>query len=288
MNLINIVKENLIKTYLGSFDIKPLEPNRFVISIVGSEHQYFKVDVFLKNSVRLKISVKPEKYGTFFVNNIGKASLSQKEAFCAMWDNLTNGVLSIKVNNEILTKERFLNYSEVWNEFELNLSVFPLEDSETEPKEIIVAEYVLSIYAMIFSLISFEIEGFSEGKEIKVISTKHERNTLNRQICLEAKGYKCSVCNILLEDIYGPIAKRFIEVHHSNPVADMDDNYVVKPIKELFPVCPNCHAMLHRKNPPYSIDELRKIVSQNNDTSTNYALVAEPDIQYNINTYENN
>ena len=288
MNLINIVKENLIKTYLGSFDIKPLEPNRFVISIVGSEHQYFKVDVFLKNSVRLKISVKPEKYGTFFVNNIGKASLSQKEAFCAMWDNLTNGVLSIKVNNEILTKERFLNYSEVWNEFELNLSVFPLEDSETEPKEIIVAEYVLSIYAMIFSLISFEIEGFSEGKEIKVMSTKHERNTLNRQICLEAKGYKCSVCNILLEDIYGPIAKRFIEVHHSNPVADMDDNYVVKPIKELFPVCPNCHAMLHRKNPPYSIDELRKIVSQNNDTSTNYALVAEPDIQYNINTYENN
>ena len=287
MNLINIVKENLIKTYLGSFDIKPLEPNRFVISIVGSEHQYFKVEVYLKNSVRLKISVKPEKYGAFFVNNIGKASLSQKEAFCAMWDNLTNGMLSIKVNNEILTKERFLNYSEVWNEFELNLSVFPLEDSETEPKEIIVAEYVLSIYAMIFSLISFEIEGFSEGKEIKVISTKHERNTLNRQICLEAKGYKCSVCNILLEDIYGPIAKRFIEVHHSNPIADMDDNYVVKPIKELFPVCPNCHAMLHRKNPPYSIDELKELISHK-VYNHQYALSAEPIVEYNRNSDENN
>ena len=287
MNLIDIVKENLIKTYLGSFDIKSLEPNRFVISIVGSEHQYFKVDVFLKNSVRLKISVKPEKYGTFFVNNIGNASLSQKEAFCAMWDNLTNGVLSIKVNNEILTKERFLNYSKVWNEFELNLSVFPLEDSETEPKEIIVAEYVLSIYAMIFSLISFEIEGFSEGKEIKVISTKHERNTLNRQICLEAKGYKCSVCNILLEDIYGPIAKRFIEVHHSNPVADMDDNYVVKPIKELFPVCPNCHAMLHRKNPPYTIDELKEFISHKG-YNHQYPLSAEPIVEYNRNSDENN
>lgn len=288
MNLLEVVKDSLIKTYLGSFDFQTIEPNRFIISIVGSEQEYFKVEVYLRNNSRLKITVKPEKYGASLVTNMGFASSANKEAFCKIWESLSSNDLTVKINNEIFTKERFLDFNDIWREFELNYSVFPLDDSENEPKEKIVAEYVLSIYAMIFSLISFEIEGFTEGKEYKVLSSKHERNPLNRRICLDAKGYKCSVCGILMEDIYGSIAKRFIEVHHSNPVADMDENYVVKPIKELHPVCPNCHAMLHRKKPPYTIDELRKIVSQNNDTSTNYALVAEPDIQYNINTYENN
>lgn len=37
----------------------------------------------------------------------------------------------------------------------------------------------------------------------------------------------------------------------------------IDPISDLRPVCPNCHAMLHKKNPPYTIDELREIIHQN-------------------------
>ncbi|TXQ76122.1 HNH endonuclease [Escherichia coli] len=27
----------------------------------------------------------------------------------------------------------------------------------------------------------------------------------------------------------------------------------------LLPVCPNCHAMLHRRQPPFTPEELRKV-----------------------------
>ena len=43
----------------------------------------------------------------------------------------------------------------------------------------------------------------------------------------------------------------------------MAEGYIVDPIKDLFPVCPNCHSMLHKIDPPYSIEELKKIINEN-------------------------
>ena len=31
---------------------------------------------------------------------------------------------------------------------------------------------------------------------------------------------------------------------------------LVVDIEDLRPVCPNCHAMIHRKNPPFTIEEI--------------------------------
>jgi 5-methylcytosine-specific restriction protein A len=45
------------------------------------------------------------------------------------------------------------------------------------------------------------------------------------------------------------------------PVAAIDAKYNVHPIKDLAPVCPNCHAMLHKKDPPYTVAELRALMS---------------------------
>jgi len=39
-------------------------------------------------------------------------------------------------------------------------------------------------------------------------------------------------------------------------------NYKVDPINDLCPVCPNCHAMLHRRSPPLSIDELKQLLKR--------------------------
>jgi 5-methylcytosine-specific restriction protein A len=43
-------------------------------------------------------------------------------------------------------------------------------------------------------------------------------------------------------------------------LAEIRSTYVVDPVNDLKPVCPNCHAMLHRRTPPYSIDELRALL----------------------------
>ena len=105
-----------------------------------------------------------------------------------------------------------------------------------------------------------ETEYFKEeGGAYETTDIKYERNPINREICLRSKGFRCSVCGVNLEDEYGDIAHGFIEVHHTTPVSSYGGARLINPLAELFPVCPNCHSMLHRKTPPYSIEELRSI-----------------------------
>ncbi|RME44545.1 MAG: HNH endonuclease, partial [Chloroflexi bacterium] len=58
---------------------------------------------------------------------------------------------------------------------------------------------------------------------------------------------------------YGELGKGFIHVHHVIPLSEIDSRYEVDPINDLCPVCPNCHAMIHREEPPLTIKQLREI-----------------------------
>ena len=101
-----------------------------------------------------------------------------------------------------------------------------------------------------------------EGAKKEVVVNSYERNPIARKKCLEHFGYNCSVCNINFEKVYGIIGKNFIHVHHLKQISNIQKEYEVNPIKDLVPVCPNCHAMLHKRNPPYSIKELKDITKQ--------------------------
>lgn len=118
-------------------------------------------------------------------------------------------------------------------------------------------------YILLFSnYVNREQAFYEEGQKFIETSTKYERNPINRRICLSSKGYACSVCGLKMEDKYGGIGRDFIEVHHVVPVSEYDGARYIDPLKELFPVCPNCHAMLHRRKPPYSIEELKKMITR--------------------------
>jgi len=41
---------------------------------------------------------------------------------------------------------------------------------------------------------------------------------------------------------------------------EIQQEYEVNLIQDLRPVCPNYHAMLHRKIPAYSIEEIQNIL----------------------------
>jgi len=90
-------------------------------------------------------------------------------------------------------------------------------------------------------------ERYQEGHAYKILVNKYERNLLARQKCIEIHGYTCKVCEKNLEEVYGEVAKEFIHVHHLIPLSEIKEDYQVDPFKDLIPVCPNCHAMLHRK-----------------------------------------
>jgi len=99
-----------------------------------------------------------------------------------------------------------------------------------------------------------------EGALHRVVSSQYERNPVARLACIAHYGAICFVCGFSFETSYGEIGRGFIHVHHLVPVSSIGETYQVNPIKDLRPVCPNCHAMLHRKDPPLPIEDLQALV----------------------------
>ena len=102
-----------------------------------------------------------------------------------------------------------------------------------------------------------------EGGVKEVLSKRYERSRVNREICLAHKGYSCHVCGFNFLEKYGPLGKNYIEVHHTTPVSEMGEGYVIDIDRDLVPVCSNCHSIIHRRKPPYSREEMKEMIAQN-------------------------
>lgn len=100
-----------------------------------------------------------------------------------------------------------------------------------------------------------------EGKPREITLTKHERNPLARRICIEHFGCFCQVCYFDFFKCYGELGKGYIQVHHKTKISSIEDNHTIDPENDLIPVCPNCHVMLHVKDPCLTIEELRNIIN---------------------------
>ena len=103
-------------------------------------------------------------------------------------------------------------------------------------------------------------ESLFEGIKTTVFVNRYERNPKARTKCIEHYGVQCRACGTDFEKAYGGIGKDFIHVHHLTKLSNIGQGYEVDPILDLRPVCPNCHAMLHKKNPPYTIEELKALM----------------------------
>lgn len=109
-----------------------------------------------------------------------------------------------------------------------------------------------------------ETETYLEGATQPIKVNVYERNPHARQKCIEHYGVICQVCKFSFKKVYGAIGEAYIHVHHLKPLSEIGKEYELDPIKDLRPVCANCHAILHRKKPAYTIDELKSII-RNND-----------------------
>ena len=104
------------------------------------------------------------------------------------------------------------------------------------------------------------VEPNTEGRARSVSVTVYERNPIAREQCIAHYGVACHACGFSFGDTYGETAAGYIHVHHLKPVAARGGSYVVDPIKDLRPICPNCHAVVHLQNPPLSILELKRML----------------------------
>lgn len=101
---------------------------------------------------------------------------------------------------------------------------------------------------------------YSEGAVRQISVNAYERNPNARLACVKQYGYVCAACGVSLEDLYGEARQNFIHVHHLRQLSEVGERYGVDPAADLRPVCPNCHAIIHRKTTPYSIDEVAQML----------------------------
>ena len=109
-----------------------------------------------------------------------------------------------------------------------------------------------------------EISTVPEGARRTVQVNVYERDPNARRKCIAKWGLKCAVCSFDFRQRYGELGEGFIHVHHLKPLGEIGQQYELNPVTDMRPVCPNCHAMLHRKKPALGIDELKSLISSGN------------------------
>jgi hypothetical protein len=101
---------------------------------------------------------------------------------------------------------------------------------------------------------------YPEGRVHRILVNRYERDPRVRDACISHYGATCSLCGFDFGERYGELMAGVIHVHHLIPLSSVDANYEVDPIRDLRPVCPNCHVVLHHREPPYSLEEARQFL----------------------------
>jgi hypothetical protein len=106
----------------------------------------------------------------------------------------------------------------------------------------------------------------SEGNSIFVAHIRHERNqTIIKAKKRHAKSLDCEICGFSLVRVYGANAKDYCEVHHLIQLSEAERETETY-IKALAILCSNCHRVVHLRNPPFSLNEVKCMLTINGAT----------------------
>jgi 5-methylcytosine-specific restriction protein A len=106
------------------------------------------------------------------------------------------------------------------------------------------------------------VSGLPEGAKLRVEVNRYERSPVNRVACIEHYGLNCQCCGFDFQKVYGQLGEGYIEVHHRTPVSQLGPGYLVDPIEDLIPLCANCHAAVHRNDPPVTVQDLKTLMQE--------------------------
>lgn len=101
---------------------------------------------------------------------------------------------------------------------------------------------------------------YMEGALKRAEVNRYERKAGAKADCIRAHGWDCVVCGVNFEARYGSIGRNFIHVHHLEELSQRGKSKATDPAHDLRPVCPNCHAMLHRESPALTVEELKRML----------------------------
>lgn len=268
----NSLKEYIETTFSMPFVVKQTMKDgesRYSCHPDNEGEIFFDSTVYIHNNVRVVVEIIPQRHGGELLYEISKATLEQKERFFDYLRIIENKNAKIQFLVNGTNLKTIEQWPSTWKSLFCRITKAPLTDDYDEFQ--VVSEWMKHSVCLIFSTLTItDVEdyptmvcesGYEEGSLYRTTINRYERNPINRELCLAKKGYKCQICNFDFQEVYGSIGKLFIEVHHITPVSVIGPGYKIDVEKDLIPVCANCHAMLHKKNPPYLPNELKTIIT---------------------------
>jgi len=213
----------------------------------------------------------PGKFAAPLISQMGNAGPDNRSAFLAFAAALDKrkARLLFRVNGIDCTSLNPSQWATDWRQLELIVRSAPLvvNQADMEQMKQLVVDLVVPLFGMLVALIGVEedesaVPGEPEGRAVQTLTTRYERKKVNREACIQLKGLQCAACGFNFEAVYGELGIGYVEIHHIIPVSQLGPDYRIDVMTDLEPLCANCHAMVHRKDPPISIAEMREIASR--------------------------
>ena len=262
------IKESLEMFFGVPFDVYTKEVHQeptYVISPQNEMKELFTVKVYFRQNIRIILEIEPQTYAADMVHAMNSADDNKKQMFQLYLAQIEKqGATSeFQINQQPRNMIDSSVWSEPWKSIKYRATKIIESSNDNDYEMKLVQEWSMLGVGLFLSLLDVSVIDeyqHSEGKISQVTHNVYERNPVNRELCLSANGYSCKICGFNFEEKYGLLGHGFIHVHHIEMVADYGGERFINPITDLIPVCPNCHAMLHRKRPPLTPDELKAII----------------------------
>lgn len=222
---------------------------------------------------RIRIDFQPGKFAGELLESMAHADETGRSAFCSILADCSDrgAEIGFRVNGKPYHFTSDEPWRQKWYRFFLHLSKGQLElgTEDGEPDNDIICRWTGRFAAAITSILPLEtptgafdeeMKGYPEGAVTTVQVNRFERDRRNRAAAIAIHGASCLACGLDMGRLYGDIAEGFIEVHHVTPVSHIGEGYVIDPANDLVPLCPNCHAISHRRSPPLSVEEIRYLI----------------------------
>jgi 5-methylcytosine-specific restriction protein A len=248
----------------GEFSvIRPLdyEPGNGFSIIVARTHRL------------LEASFKADNFSAALLRAMSEADEQAKQTFYELLNHARVDKMQVYLAVNGVTSDVLPDGVEPWRKLEVDVSS-RVGVSKPTPQNL--SEQALDVCStclgLVTSLLAIEskvellqddLVGMPEGSVLKVNVNRYERSPANRAACISHYGALCQACGFDFQKVYGGLGEGFVEVHHRVPVSQMGAGYFVRPTKDLVPLCSNCHSMVHRANPPMSVEALSELIASN-------------------------
>ncbi|MET4493545.1 HNH endonuclease [Bradyrhizobium sp. LA7.1] len=211
-------------------------------------------------------------YAADFIAHMGLADEAGRKGCAAVLGKCVDdgATVTLRINGESRSPRDPSQWGDDWSRFELSLRRGQLELGNGDSDNSKISAWTQQAAAAVISLLPLEEDdtstenlqgGFPEGAKQRVEVNRYERDRRNRAAALAIHGYVCKACDSDLSSVYGAAAAGLIEIHHLTPVSRLGEGYCLDPASDLVPLCPNCHRVAHRRDPPFTPAELRAMVS---------------------------